>query len=128
MALDTRQSGYGKYNGGCIAGQGRGVCVKTSDIPKNTELLGAMCGLWDSISDQWCRNDFGNDFNMIKKSGKGCAWGQGRTSCKSVPSGTKWNNIKCGAWDWVSASWCTDDYGPNWKSLGIGGNGCPWGS
>ena len=86
-----------------------------------------MCGLWTSISAQRCRNDFGNDYNIDKKISGGCAWGQGRAKCKKFPSGTKKTNINCGEWWSVRDNWCTDDFGPNWKSLGRGGNGCRWG-
>jgi len=132
-ALDTRQPGYGKYGGGCMKGQGRGVCVKTSDLPANAELPGAMCGLWDSISDQWCRNDFGNAFNLDKKISGGCIGGQGRGACKKLPINTK-KASGCGLWTDVGwgglprqNQYCVNDFGPDWKTLGTIQSNCPYG-
>jgi hypothetical protein len=124
--LDTRLDGYGKYKGGCWDGQGRGQCIKKSEIG-NEKIPGAKCGLWSSIHDNWCRNDFGESFNLVNQSQADCAWGQGRAECQVIPSGTKKLNKNCGEWWSIRDSWCTDDFGPNWESLGRGQNGCRWG-
>jgi hypothetical protein len=135
--LDTTQSGYGKYAGGCITGQGRGVCIKKSDVPKNTILPGTNCGLWTSVwpnRDAWCRSDFGNDYgggsefgDNLKPKQYDCPSGSGRVTCKFIPKDTTKLGSKCGAWDSISNSWCKNDYGPYWEKTGRGQHGCAWG-
>jgi len=127
--LDTRSSpdpkdksaGYGKYAGGCITGQGRGVCVKKSTLPKDAELPGAKCGLWTSLSSGDCNNDFGPEFLGFGSKKADCADGQGRVICKQIgnlPKKTVLWGIKCGLWDSVQDSWCKNDFGNDWMYIG----------
>lgn len=70
-----------KYNGGCDTGQGRGQCVYDNS-PIGTKKNGKKCGLWSWIKNKWCVDDYGKNWKKVGRTGKGCAWGQGKAVCQ----------------------------------------------
>ena len=126
-----KTSGYGKYKGGCTTGQGRGVCIKKSDIPKNAELPGPVCGPSSSIGSTWCSDEFGNEYSAIGQKQYDCGPTQARPTCKNIqnlPNGSTLPGNKCGQWASISDSWCKDDFGSEWQLAKTEAGDCPWGS
>ena len=121
--LDTREStktelkaldkgaDYGKYNGGCIGGQGRGVCVKKSDIKDGDTLVGSKCGAWLSIANSWCSDDYGDNMFMSGKKQYDCLPGFGRATC--VKAKTKWTDCSNNWWGWSGGGACKKAFGDN---------------
>ena len=122
-------SGYGKYKGGCIASKGRGVCIKKTDISKDTELPGPVCGLSTAIGSSWCKDEFGPNYVSIGQKAYDCG-ALVRPICKDISQmddGSPLPGNKCGEWSAINDSWCTDDYGSGWKYAKAIEDDCRWG-
>ena len=127
---DTK-SGYGKYNGGCMNGQGRGVCIKKSDLAPDAELPGPICGPSSSIGSKWCSDEFGNEYSAIDQKTYDCGATQARPTCQNInnlPNSSTLVGNKCGQWLSISDSWCKNDYGSEWQLAKPVAGGCPGGS
>jgi hypothetical protein len=44
---------------------------------------GKSCGEWAFISDQWCKNDFGEFSWQVGRNQHDCRWGQGKVECQT---------------------------------------------
>ena len=40
--------------------------METDNLPIGTQKLSINCGLWTHISDDWCTNDYGDDWEILE--------------------------------------------------------------